>query len=53
MGEWLQLINIGLTSGVLVTIIGAAIKYGRLTQQVDGHEKRITRVEDRVFGDPK
>lgn len=51
--ETLQLINIGLTSGVLVALLGMAFAYGRLTQKVDDHDSRITRVETRVFGGPK
>lgn len=39
--SFLQILNIGLTSGVLFVLIGAAIAYGKLVQKVDGHEQQI------------
>lgn len=46
----LIVVNILITSGVLWKLIGAARGYGRLEEKVDGHEKRIVRIEDRVIG---
>ena len=49
----LQIINILLTGGVLVALLGAAIAYGRLQQQVNDHDKRIDKIEDRIFASPR
>lgn len=32
---FLDYLNIALTSGVLIVLIGAAVKYGQLTEKVD------------------
>ncbi len=32
--NFLQILNVLLTSGVLIVLIGAAVKYGQLTQEV-------------------
>jgi len=54
--QFLQLLNIGLTSGVLLLLIGAAVKYGKLQERVDSHSEAITnlwqnhnRLEDKLF----
>lgn len=46
MNETLQLVNIALTGGVLVALIGAAVKYGRLVEKVDTHDREIFKLRD-------
>ena len=56
--DFLQLVNIGLTSGVLVLLIGIAVAYGKLVQKVDGHGdainnlwKSYSKLEDRLYSE--
>lgn len=49
MNEFLQIVNILLTTGVLFAVIVAAVKYGELKQEVKNHGDRLTRVEDHVY----
>lgn len=44
--QTLQLINILLTGGVLVALLGAAVAYGRLTQKVEVHDRDIANLWD-------
>lgn len=47
MNDFLQLLNIGLTSGVLIMLIGAAVAYGKLTQKVDNLDRSTLELWDR------
>lgn len=46
----LQIVNILLSSGVLIGVIAVAVRFGRLEQKVEGHGERMNRVEDHIFG---
>lgn len=48
--QFLQLLNILLTSGVLVALIAAGVAYGKLVQEQKDHGRRLTRIEDRLDG---
>jgi len=45
MGETLQILNLLLTGSVLVAVIAAAVAYGKLTQKVEDHGRRLDRLE--------
>jgi hypothetical protein len=38
---FLGLVNVLLTSGVLLALVGAAVKYGRLVEKVEHHDVEI------------
>lgn len=50
MSEILLTINVLMTSGVLVVLIGAAVRYGRLEQRVEDHHERLGHIEDQIYG---
>lgn len=52
MSDTLQWLNIALTSGVLLAVIGAAVAYGKLTQRVEDQGRRLDTVESHLFGAP-
>lgn len=43
--NFLQVVNVALTGGVLLALLRAVFAHGVLTQKVDGHEKRIDKIE--------
>jgi hypothetical protein len=52
----LQILNIFLTGGVLLTLLGAAVAYGKLMEKVESHESkfsdhgtRIGRIEEHIM----
>jgi len=46
--EYLQLLNVALTSGCLLALLKIAYSYGRMEQKVDNHEKRLDSIEGRI-----
>lgn len=47
MNDFLQLLNIVLTSGVFMLLVGAAVAYGRLVQKVETHDGQIKEIWER------
>lgn len=44
------ILDLILLLGVLATLGTAFVGYGRMTEKLDGVDKRLSRIEDRLFG---